>query len=728
MKKIRTVRTAVRAANPLDAQVRRRREFFEPLLVRVSALSSIDATTLPGDMVQEILQYARAHTSDYNLTQLVDASVEEARQVLEGLLSLPHLAAPTLPVARLLQDIRDAESADTEDTEDVVADGLSVLRRYVRKNLSAYLPDLEPGKERVDTAIEKVEEDLEKLFPLENPFYPLFRDSILFPETIKHFLATTTSVDRRAIREFMREHLMDRIHKILVMEGHVIHNPTHWSDFLSKEYMNQFPAKMWRLITWPQMEALRDQIKTSSIPIEGLVDRMLQRDKPSSTTTATTKKTGVAAPFHILRIKNPKEREMEVEIFHRTRPDIPGFLSLLVKPLDDDANKYVGVEVGEDGFYAPTDAFFRDLANDDKTKKQEARRFVLDDATLRVVYQMKDGRTVEQTASLFEKGQKYIREHESDRFVTIPKIIPTFLATPLEMLSRNDFDALRADARDRIARHLNTNSMIIEESIFSHAQPAILNEYVAPEPLTVEEYLQRLFRVIVMIDPRYAFRRISPSLPLRLDLGFYRPEEMAFLSPAMVFPDYPGLSSSLQKEYDRWMSTASDAFCTEYVAVFLHKQYPFLRSFAGLKRGVSTPPKSLFRFELPRAVLKKEILANKEKYQATVRSQMLLVLYQPTVGAEVTPLLLNVVASSILNNQEYLVNGEPLNPAFIEELQRSLNLVRVQHGVLSPQQDADDVHVVVPIIENPDDDLPPLKEDVHLPEFKTRAMHLLDSL
>jgi hypothetical protein len=119
MKKIRTVRTAVRAANPLDAQVRRRREFFEPLLVRVSALSAT-TTTLPANMVQEILHYARAHTSDYNLTQLVDASVEEVRQVLEGLLSVPHLAASTLPVARLLQDIRDAESADAEDTEDVV--------------------------------------------------------------------------------------------------------------------------------------------------------------------------------------------------------------------------------------------------------------------------------------------------------------------------------------------------------------------------------------------------------------------------------------------------------------------------------------------------------------------------------------------------------------------------------------------------------------------------------
>jgi hypothetical protein len=403
---------------------------------------------------------------------------------------------------------------------------------------------------------------------------------------------------------------------------------------------------------------------------------------------------------------------------------------MLVKPLDDAAAAvYTGVQVGEEGYHVPTDAFFRDLANDDKIKKQEGRRFLLDGAVLRVAYQMKDGRLVEQTSSLFEKGQKYIHERENDRLVTIPKILATFLATPLEMLSRHDVEALRTDARNQIARHLDgvdpTMAMVIEESIFSHAQPKILDEYVTSEPLTVEDYFRRLFQVIVLIDPRYAFRRLNPALPLRIRLGFYKAEEMPFLSPAMVFPEYPGLSNSLQKEYDHWISTATDAFCTDSTAVFLHKQYPFLRSFTGIKRGASVPPKSLCRFELPRAVLAKEIRANKEKQDATVGAQVLLVLYQPTVGAEVTPLLLNVVAASILNNQEYLVNGEPLNPAFIEELQRCLNLNRVQHGLLSPEPEVD----VVPIFENHVTDQPSIgKEDVHLPEFKTRAMHLLDSL
>lgn len=192
--KTRTIRTAKTAAAAavapaLSAEeqlIRRRRAFFEPLLVSVSALRADQL--LPQDMIREIIIFARAHNSDFALAQMVDGTAGEARLLLEELLSLPNLQAATLShiIPRFLQDLRARKMAAAygyDDDKDMSSEEkiLFRLRQYVQKNLTAYLPELPVGQKRIDTPIEKIEEDLAKLFPIENRFYPLFSTTPSFP-------------------------------------------------------------------------------------------------------------------------------------------------------------------------------------------------------------------------------------------------------------------------------------------------------------------------------------------------------------------------------------------------------------------------------------------------------------------------------------------------------------------------------------------------------------------
>jgi len=714
--KVRTIRTARSAAasaeDPITTLMRRRRAFFEPLLVRVSAMPSDQS--LPRDMIQEILLFARAHNSDFALVQMVDGTAGDARRLLEELLSLPNLQSTTLSsvIPRFLQDLREQEMAaaygdKATDTKEKTPDEkiLSTLRQYVQKNLTAYLPTLPADQKRVDVPLEKLEEDLARLYPIENLFYSLFHANILLPETIKEFLATSDFMVgdklnvRRAIHDFIRAHYFDRVHQVLA--EHKIDGPGSWETFLTKEYMGQFPPQLWRLTKREQFETLQEELQKTSIPMVGLIDRLLQRPEKKNTdfkkkTSTTTK----LAPANLMRIKNTGE----IEIFHRTRPDIPGFQTLLVRPLEN-ADLYVGVGIGDDGYAIPTDSFYRDLVQ--KEVEQEGKRLVIrDEDRIRVVnvaYQMKDGRIVPQTREMFLKSQRYMEKKAAEKLVTIPQITRILLDTPLSLLSTRDLEALRKEARESIVHYLTLHSGCRLDQNSAEVMAKSIEEGISSsKEEDVEDYFSRLFHVMVLIDPRYAFHLLSPAIHLRLRLGFYQPAEITHLPTSLIYPDYPGLTASQKADYDKWMAQAMENFCHERIVSFLVHQYPFLRTMSAMKRAHSMPPRAL--------------LASHSN--TTLReNQSVLVLYHEDI-----PLFLDVLAASILHQQEFLVEGKTLDPAFLEELQRFLDLERVQYGLSAPEIN------VVPTIDFHSDSVEDMAEETSLPNFKKTAMDFLDHL
>lgn len=516
---------------------------------------------------------------------------------------------------------------------------------------------------------------------------------------MKEFLATSDfmvggELDiRRAIQHFIRARCFDRVHRVLA--EHKIDGPSSWEAFLSKEYMAEFPRQLWRLTTSEQFEKLETDLRQTSIPMEGLIDRLLLQTKTAAESSVVRRTMGrmrTETP-NLMRLKN----HGEMEIFYRTRPDIPGFQTLLVRPLEEAVN-YAGAMVSEDGYAIPTDAFYRDLVT--KDVEQEGLRLVIRDEdrmrVMNVAHQMRDGRIIPQTREMFLASQRYMEKRAAEKLVAIPQIAQILLDTPLGLLSVRDLDALRKDARDGLIRSLTLPSGCALAQSSAEFLAMAIEEGIFDRDIDVDDYLSRLFPIIVLVDPRYAYHLLSPAIHLRIRLGFYRPAEMARLPASLVFPDYPGLSASKQADYDAWIAQGAEHFCRERIVAFLIRQYPFLRASSALKRSHSMPPRSLL--STPR------------------RTESLLVLYHGSI-----PLFLDVLATSILNGQEFLVDGKALDPAFLEELRQFLDLDRVQYGLSAPETEMD----IVPVIDFPSEDP---TEESSLPDFKKTAMDLLDHL
>ena len=652
--------------DPLAVLQDQRREFYTRLQDSVRDLDPLD--DLPETVQQIIRSYATSQSSEDDLRALIGFNVGQVRQILLLLLDAEALRSTNLsPIimtfARENVNIND-ENKHIEYNKLVKL----LLEKYIRKNLSVYLED-EDITPRTNVSIEKLQEDLKKLMPvdskdegvIDNPFENLF--SIPLPEDIvKKFLVGLTKTEgsvRSKVFQFVKEHRFEPI-KILFENNFKPETPADWKHVLPQQYYEQFPSYFWNLTSWADFKKYDDLSKNLSLDINDLIKYKFYTKKSvlrvggdMSELSASTEK--VKVPIHpsrhapFMTIPN----RTEIELLQRTRPWVDGLVSVLIKP--DTQTIYQGKPY-HDGYYFPQNFFYRDLANEDiiKTQDPKSNLFTIRSNGIKhnmyIYHLMKDGNIIPQTHASFEKGLNYIKNKKEA--IIIPNVVLHFLMQHHANLAPADYLFFQRKFRSEISLYL---SSLYDEKLDTDKIANDIEKSAYDSSHTLNEYLKNIFNVFFLINPRYYYLdKITTVFKERLNMFFYNINKIHELPIEFYFPQYHFLEKKDQEEFLSWRNRSMEVFILESIYNLFSTNYPILKT--NLKTHNIKQP-------------------NPDWNVGTGSKLALLVPYKNKY------ISLPPLAKSILQHEEFNIDGKNVDKKFIASLTKYFNLEKAQYGL-----------------------------------------------
>lgn len=719
--KMRTRRRVALRGTPQEPSVLladRRRDFIRDILQRLQDLP--DEERLPEEVQDDIKKYARTQNSEKAILRLTDYPISAVRSVLSTLLqdlggNLSVLVNDKLKEIRLSDDSLRYMTYDNQ---------LKIkLEKYVRDHLSAYLSGGVEGP-KTDVPLGQLQKDLADFFPKEddeavgNVFEPLFH-SFLPEDTIKKFLATCGFVKpdgqvsiRYFVSKFVGDHRFDPIQE-LFEKGFQPTSPNDWKKALPQEYYERFPPTLWRLREWEQFRPFVELSKRYSLDIHDFIrysfykdhERLIRLGQEIREEKEEPQKTKPTRHAPYLVFYN----EGEAQLLHRTRPWVDGVVSVLLKPKQD-CGLYIGRPFGK--YYFPTDAFYKDLANPDIMCVQEKSSRVFSirhpgidtNPQMYVFHLLNDGQIVPQTYTIYEKGVQYMGT-ERPR-VRIPKIEEYFLSLPYENMSPADQKILHEKVRNDLSFFLPT---IFDDKLdFDAMSSAIVSSVLSKhQDKPLRSCLGHVFNLYLLLSPRYNLDLLTTVVKDRLNLFFYRLENLDELPIDFYYPQYHFLGQEKQQTFDRWRTRCMDNFITETLYYLLIRNYPVLHI---------RLPENSYQVSIPKTILLGVEVGDKMSLLHPYQDQYI---------------FLPDVAESIIQDQEYLVHKKPISPNTLLAMEQFFDLERVRAGLGSYMMDNE--YEIMPIMppqtttrEEEEEESEILPET--LPDFKEKAYDFLASL
>lgn len=689
----------------------RRRDFFQRILERIQELPAQDR--LPQDIQDELKKYSRSQNSEKIIVRLTDYPVFAVKQVLSALLQDLDGNLSML-VSNILKEIRlNNESMKYMSEESRLK---MKLNQYVEKNLSKYLPS-STGTE-TDVPMNQLEKDLAGFFSIEddevigNFFEPLFH-SFLPEETIKLFLANTdaTTPLQHQITKFLDAHKFHLI-KELFDNGFQPTSPQDWKNALPSEYYERFPAVLWKLREWNQFLPFIELSKKYSLSIHDFIKYSFYKDHERLIRIGHQ----ILEEKRIIPIRPSKHApfisifdENETIMLQRTRPWIDGLVCVLIKPKTN-CEIYLSKPYGKKYFFT-TDALYKDLANPQYKCGQEknSRVFSIDYAGFHsefyVYHMLRDGRIIPQTYRDYEKGVQYMTMDRPQ--VSIPKVEDYFLSLPFEGLSAVDQDFFRDVFIPDISFFLST--LYDDKMDFDAMATDIVSGMLAKTAdKSLRLFLEHAFHLYFLFSPRYNLNLLSTVIKERMNLFFYNLENIDELPVEFYYPQFHFLGEEKQQTFQRWHDRCRKNFVIEKLYYLFTKNYPVLRVRMPESRISSSPPKS--------------ILLNVESGES-------LCLLHPYRDQYIR---LPEIAESLLQNQEYLVDGEPLSLGTISSIEHFYDMERVRAGMGSYLMD-NDYEILISSTETQPAIEVTVQEEKEaeleaLPRFKEKAYQFLELL
>jgi len=707
------LRGATRRPTTTTSLADRRRDFFKRILERLQELPEQDR--LPQDIQDELKKYSRSQISEKMIVRLGDYPVSAVRQVLTALLQDLEGNLSTI-VSQQLKEIR-----LNDETMKYMSDETRLkikLNQYLEDNLSKYLPTATEGP-ATDVSMEQLQKDLAQFFTVENEvvgniFEPLFH-SFLPEEKIKLFLATIDPVIplQHQISKFLDGHRFHLIQE-LFEKGFQPTSPQDWKEALPTEYYERFPAALWKLREWDQFLPFIELSKRYSLSIHDFIkysfykdhERLIRmghqiRDEKRRSTIRPSKH----APFLTIFDEN------ETILLQRTRPWIDGLVCVLIKPKSN-CDLYISKPFGKNYFFT-TDALYRDLANPQYKCRQEKNSRVFSiqytgfHSEFYVYHLLRDGRVLPQTFRDYEKGVQYMTMDRPR--LMIPKVEEYFLSLPFDGLSQVDQDFFRNVFIPDIAFFLTT--LFNDKMDFDAMATDIVSGMLAKTAdRSLKIFLEHAFHLYFLFSPRYSLNLLCPVLNERMNLFFYNLENLDELPVEFYYPQFHFLGEEKQQTFQRWHDRCMNNFVIEKLYYLFTKNYPVLRVRMPETRVSSSPPKSILL-----NVQTGEKLALRHPYQDQY-------------------LILPEVAQSLLQDQEYLVDGKPLTLDMVSSLERFYDMERVRVGEGSYLMD-NDYEILMSTTTEEAPPLPVEEEEEEmevlpdtLPHFKEKAYQFLDLL
>lgn len=690
----------------------RRRDFFQRILERLQELP--DQERLPQDIQDDLKKYSRSQNSEKIIVRLTDYPVFAVRQVLSSLLQDLDGNLSVL-VSNLLKEIRLNDETMKYMSEE---SRLKMkLNQYVETNLSKYLPTSTGGAE-TDVPMEQLQKDLAGLFTVEddevvgNIFEPLFH-SFLPEETIKLFLANTdaTTPLQHQVSKFLDAHKFDLIRE-LFDNGFQPTSPQDWKDALPSEYYERFPAVLWKLQKWDQFLPFIELSKRYSLSIHDFIKYSFYKDHERLIRIGHQ----ILEEKRIIPIRPSKHApfisifdENETLMLQRTRPWIDGLVCVLLQPKSN-CELYLSKPYGKKYFFT-TDALYKDLANPQYKCRQEknSRIFSIEYAGFHsefyVYHLLRDGRILPQTYRDYEKGVQYMTMDRPQ--VSIPKVEEYFLTLPFEGLSTVDQDFFRNVFIPDISFFLST--LYDDKMDFDAMATDIVSGMLAKTAdQSVKTFLEHAFHLYFLFSPRYNLNLLTPVVKERMNLFFYNLENIDELPVEFYYPQFHFLGEEKQQSFQRWHDRCRNNFVIEKLYYLFTKNYPVLRVRMPETRISSSPPKT--------------ILLNIDVGES-------LSLLHPYGDQYIR---LPEVAESLLQNQEYLVDGEPLSVAAVSLMERFYDMERVRAGMGSYLMD-NDYEILISATETQpsvvvETEVEREEELETLPLFKEKAYQFLELL
>lgn len=720
--------------NATENLLQMRRDFFTTLQTRIQALPA--TASLPSSVADEIRAYSRSQGSEKGMMKAVDCDVGQLNALLTFLLQPPNLGSTTLDILiqKFLASLVIQEELGLE--EDPLAylsyqeRILHKIRKYVKENLSTFLVDLPVDAPKTDQPLSKIQKDLATLFPVDNPFSNLF-ESHIPAFYIKQWLAQTDFISplgdldiRRAVHQFIQDHRFHLLKDILE-EGFSPKSPQDWEVVVGKEFFEKYPLQFWKSSSWEELENINKGLQKHSLSVHDYFRLLHNKDTASLIRVEEIKKVGTRrrlvtiegqpkrgamdpyeVPKNLLKMPTPKEMALHLRI----RPDLEGFVTHLISPIGQISQDFLGSRFNEE-YYFPSDRFYIERVHmnekDEMTSSFTHNHLVLlsdvydppKEFSFKVAYLFKDGRLEVQTSKLFHEEQKFLQQGKG---LQIPKLKQHLLESPLENLSIEDVDKVRSKIKGDLSTLLNqvfvqkmdTDAIVSEmENCFSRCK-------------TLKEYLTKIYRLYLIVHPRYQFFSIFPEMKERLQRFFYHLPNLCDIPVSLLFPRYEVLTEELQETFSSWMEKGEEDFFQEMIMYLLVERYRFIR----------IPIPTIHPSSAPVAL---------HATQDTP-SFLYLVPYHGT--------LINLVdLANIRKNDEILVDGKPLPSHVLDMVRKYMDLDRIQlktASFLEPtgfeliQEESVGLPQETPVVEIQPQSL--LSQN--LPGFKELAFSYLDEL
>lgn len=686
-------RVALRSA-PRATFSDHRRDFFKDILQRVQDLP--DDLRLPESIQDDIRTYSRSQNSEKSIVRVSDYPVGAVKHVFSVLLENLDGNLSVL-VNDLLRDIR------------LNDESLRYLPQDVQTKLK--LDKLLQEKNITSLSLDQLQTEIATLFEEEgsNVLESIFQSSL--PEDqIKHFLSSSTFVKpdgqvsiRYFVARFLDEHRFDLIRE-LFDKGFRPTSPEDWKDALPPSYYESFPKIMWKLTEWEQFRPFVELSQHYSLDLDEFIkysfyrnhERLIRLGQEIRPEKRRFLRPSPHASFITIYDKN------EMELLQRVRPWVEGLVSVLLKPVQD-CDQYLGKPYGKK-YYFPTDTFFKDLANPPTTThSQQGRLFSIQHegmaktATMHVFHLLQNGKIIPQTMPEYEKGVDYVSSDHSP--FRIPHVEDHFLSLPFINLSPVDQDIIKSKASNDLSFFLST---LFDEHLDFDSMSSLLISSIFNKHNTLRECLQAVFHVFFLVSPRYNMELVSKVFKDRMNLFFYRLEDLDELPVDFYYPSYRFLGQEKQGQFDRWRSRCMDYFVTESLYYLFMRNYPVLHIKAP-PNASSSPPKSIL---LSVEVGDKLSLLHPyhDKY-----------IYLPGL------------ADSLLQSQEYIVDGSAVSAEFLTAIEKFYNLERVRAGLGSLMMDNDfELQPTAPTFVVRE--VETFSELEALPDFKEKAYQFLELL
>lgn len=673
----------------------RRRDFFKFLLEQIQDLP--DQDRLPTNVQDEIKKYTRTQNSEQALLRLSEYPVSVVRTMVSALLQ--NLDGN---LASLLQDLL-KEIRLTDETMKYMS-----YDHQLKLKLKNYL------RENPQVSIQQLQKDLEAFFPkgVGNVWEPLFH-SFLKEETIRNFLATCDFIKpngdvsiRYFVSQLIDDHRFDLIQE-LFETGFQPTSSKDWQDALPVEYYQKFPSTLWQLKEWEQFRPFVELSKRYSLDIGDFIRYSFYKDHER-----------LIRLGHEIREKTPPlispptphyiafYPEGEAELLQRVRPWVDGLVSVLLKP-SKNSDIYLGRPYGK--YYFPSETFFKDLVSPDVRCAQERTLFsmkhtnITQETELYVFHLLQDGQILPQTRTVYEKGVQYMTQRPRIR---IPKIEDYFLSLPYENLSQVDQKIICDRIRTNLSFLLPTvfDGQLDFDAMSSFLLSSVLSKH---QDKSLRVFLTHVFQLFFLLNPLYNLDLLSNVIRDRLNLFFYRLDNLDELPTGFYYPQYHFLGHEKQQTFERWRTRCLDNFITESMYSLFTRNYPVLQ--------VKFP--ALHSISVPKTIL------------LGVETGDKLSLLHPYKDQYIS---LPDVAESILWDHEYIVNKEPLPVDTLSALEKFFDLERLWAG-RSSQMMENDYKITTPL---PDattiTTITTEKETIGLtdtlPDFKKNAYEFLGSL